>query len=71
MEEIDFSPLQSTLNGMAGKLVVVLLIVAAAYLIPMIILTILRVPRRFRDPLSALIAVGFFIWGFQTGFLHF
>jgi xanthine/uracil permease len=71
MGEIDFSPLQSTFNGMAGKLVVVLLIVAAAVLVPLIILTLLRVPRRIREPLATLIAIGFFLWGFQTGVLHF
>jgi hypothetical protein len=69
MGEIDFSPLKDTLNNMAIQLAILMIMCAAAYTIPNIILRLIKIPGKIANFLSGFIFLIVMYYLFMNNFI--
>lgn len=55
MENLFPEIAKDVLNNMAGQLIALILIIAAAYIIPYLILSVIRVPSVFKNLISTVV----------------
>jgi small-conductance mechanosensitive channel len=57
MEILDFSPLKETFDQLLMKLLLIGLVVTVSYLVPYLLLKVIKIPEKFSHSVSALIAL--------------